>query len=146
MLPLRSRQHRALSPPGMCIEISIACVFEFAYIVQEVGIAYLATAGGWKQQNAPPSAWLLPGVQLFGPCIDILLNSKMTDRFLSLVQRPNDINYEYRTDIVHNNMIEDTYSVVWKLETQLIIKPRIIIQEESGEKINEQRRKYLVQG
>lgn len=75
-----------------------------------------------------------------------LLNSQMIDRFLSLVQRPNDINHEYRTDIVHNNMIEDTYSVVWKLETQLIIKPGIIIQEESGEKINEQRRKYLVQG
>ena len=69
-----------------------------------------------------------------------------TISILSLVQRPNDINYEYRIDIVHNNMIEDTYSVVWKLETQLIIKPRIIIQEESGEKINEQRRKYLVQG
>lgn len=65
---------------------------------------------------------------------------------LSLVQRPNDINYEYRTDIVHNIKIEDTYSVVWKLETQLIIKPKIIIQEESGEKINEQRREYLVQG
>ena len=58
----------------------------------------------------------------------------MTDRFLSLVQRSNDINYEYRTDIVHNNMIEDTYSVVCKLETQLIIKPRIIIQKESGER------------
>lgn len=75
-----------------------------------------------------------------------LLNSQMTDRFLSLVQRPNDINYEYRTDISGNNMAEDTYSVVWKLETQLIIKPKIIIQEESGEKINEQRREYLVQG
>ena len=47
---------------------------------------------------------------------------------------------------VDNNMIEDTYSVVWKLEIQLIIKPRIIIQDESGEKINEQRREYLVQG
>ena len=46
---------------------------------------------------------------------------------------------------MHNNIIEDTYSVVWKLETQLIIKPRIIIQEESGKKINEQRREYLVQ-
>ena len=45
---------------------------------------------------------------------------------------------------VYNNMIEDTYSVVWKPEIQLIIKPRIIIQEESGEKINEQRREYLV--
>ena len=67
-----------------------------------------------------------------------------TISILSLVQRPNDINYEYRTYIVHNNMIEDTYSVVWKLETQLIIKPRIIIQEESGEKINEQRREYFV--
>ena len=64
---------------------------------------------------------------------DILLNSQMTDRFLSLVQGLNDINHEYRTDISGNNMIEDTYSVVWKLETQLIIKPRIIIQEESGE-------------
>ena len=50
------------------------------------------------------------------------------------------------TDISGNNIIEDTYSVVWKLETQLVIKPRIIIQEESGEKINEQRREYLVQG
>ena len=56
---------------------------------------------------------------------------------LSLVQRPNDINYEYRTDISGNNMIEDTYSVVCKLETQLIIKPRIIIQEESRGKVNE---------
>ena len=74
------------------------------------------------------------------------LNSQMTDRYLSLVQRPNDINYEYRTNIVHNNMTEDTYSVVWKLETQLIIQPIIIFQEESGEKINEQRREYLVQG
>jgi len=55
----------------MCIEISIACVFGFAYIAQEMGIAYLAIAGGWKQQNVPPSAWLLPGVWLFGPCIDI---------------------------------------------------------------------------
>ncbi len=146
MLPLRCMRHRALSPPEMCIEISIACVFGFAYIAQEMGIAYLATAGGWKQQNALPLAWLLPGVWLFGPCIDILLNSQMTDGFLSLVQRPNDINYEYRTDIVHNNMIEDTYSVVWKLETQLIIKPRIIIQEESGEKINEQRGEYFVSG
>jgi len=70
----------------------------------------------------------------------------MTDRFLSFFQRPNDINYEYRIDIVHNNMIEDTYSVVWKLETQLIIKPRIILQEESGEKINEQRGEYFVHG
>lgn len=137
MLPLRSRQHRALSPPGMFIEISTACVFEFAYIAQEMGIAYLAIAGGWKQQNAPPLVWLLPRVWLIGPCIDILLNSQMTDRFLSLVQRPNDINYEYRTYISGTNMTEDTYSVVWKLETQLIIKPRIIIQEESGEKINE---------
>jgi len=77
---------------------------------------------------------------------DILLNSQMTDRFLSLVQRPNDINYEYRTDIVHNNMIEDTYSVVWKPEIQLIIKPKIIIQEESGGKINERRREYFVHG
>ena len=77
---------------------------------------------------------------------DILLNSKMTERFLSLVQRPNDINYEYRTDIVHNNMIEDTYSVVWKPEIQLIIKPRIILQEESRGKINEQRGEYFVHG
>ena len=41
-------------------------------------------------------------------------------------------------------MTEDTYSVVWKLETQLIIKPKIILQEESVEKTNEQRREYLV--
>ena len=45
---------------------------------------------------------------------------------------------------VSSALIEDTYSVVWKLEIQLIIKPRIIIQDESGEKINEQRREYLV--
>jgi len=45
-----------------------------------------------------------------------------------------------------NNMTEDTYSIVWKLETQLIIKPRVVIQEYSGEKINEQRGEYLVQG
>ena len=69
-----------------------------------------------------------------------------TISILSLVQRPNNINHEYRTDISGNNMIEDTYSVVWKLETQLIIKPRIILQEESGEKINEQRREYFVHG
>ena len=67
----------------------------------------------------------------------ILLNSQMTDRFLSLFQRPNDINHGYRTDISGNNMAEDTYSVVWKLETQLIIKPKIIIQEESRGKVNE---------
>ena len=41
-------------------------------------------------------------------------------------------------------MTEDTYSVVWKLETQLIIKPKIILQEELVEKTNEQRREYLV--
>ena len=70
----------------------------------------------------------------------------MTDRFLSLVQGPNDINHEYRTDISGNNMTEDTYSVVWKLETQLIIKPRIILQEKSGEKVNEQRGEYFVHG
>ena len=50
------------------------------------------------------------------------------------------------TDTSGNNMIEDTYSIVWKLETQLIIKPRIIIQEESGKKITEQRGEYFVHG
>jgi hypothetical protein len=55
----------------MYIEILIACVFKLAYVAREVGIAYLATAGGRKQQNAPPLVWLLPGVWLFGPCIDI---------------------------------------------------------------------------
>ena len=75
MLPLRCRRCRALSPPRMCIEISIACVFEFAYIAQEMVIAYLAISGGQKQHNAPPSAWLLPGVWVFGPCIDILVKT-----------------------------------------------------------------------
>ena len=45
---------------------------------------------------------------------------------------------------MYNNMTEDTYSVVWKFETELIIKPKIILQEESVEKTNEQRREYLV--
>jgi len=75
VLPLRRRRRRALSLPGICIEISIACVFEFVYISKEVGIAYLATAGGQNQQNAPLFAWLLAGVRVFGPCIDILVKT-----------------------------------------------------------------------
>jgi len=43
-------------------------------------------------------------------------------------------------------MTEDTYSIVWKLETQLIIKPKIILENETEGIINEQRGEYLVQG
>ena len=75
MLPLRRRRRRALSLAGICIEISIACVFEFVYISKEVEIAYLATAGGQKQQNPPLFAWLLSGFRVFGPCIDILVKT-----------------------------------------------------------------------
>jgi len=75
VLPLRCRRSRALSPPGMCIEISIDYVFEFAYIIQEVVILHLVIAGGQKQQNALLLVWLLPGVWVFGPCIDILVKT-----------------------------------------------------------------------
>ena len=43
-------------------------------------------------------------------------------------------------------MTEDNYSIVWKLENQLIIKPKIVLENKTQGIINEQRGEYLVHG